>query len=830
MTTKNHYKLKGRFYLFIKYNFFFFLLIGIITIPISAQITINGSIVDKELKKSLSDVNVFIENTFEGTYSDRDGRFELVTYIQPPFNLILSSIGFKTSVIEIRSNQVNLVIELEKQSYNTNDIVITAKKRDQLMQSVPASISVIDKSFMDQTSKLNNVGDLTLYTPGFSGFNFGNQLYTIRGIGSDGYGMGLESSVGVFLDEIYTGRVTENSSLLDVERIEIIKGPQNTLFGRNASAGAISITTVKPKNRTEVGFTISLGNEGQKSTEYIFNLPLLKNLFLRVAGSYKYRDGLRIVTNQNNQQLSKVDLLANRLALRWRTDNLWTVDFSVEYQRENMGGWDIMNLNTDLGSSGDPFIREIELNRMNIFEIENTFSKIEAKKIISGNLYLKSLSAFRSSGQPFETDGDATPIFILDFLQQINQYNFTQELKLVGTNEKIDWLVTTNFSYENNIGVNSLLFDDHFIVGGVPISENMLGFEHSEFSVCDDISESIFGPCKSDVWESGEDELKSYSYALVGDMTYQMSSKSNVSFGMRISVDDKNFKSNLPLGNGITQQILGDNLLGPNSGGKDVLNQKTFIGYQPKFSLDYSLVDDLLIYGSYARGFKAGGFNNVSALSFDSETSNAFELGLKYLSKSGKFKLNSSIYYTDYNDLQDQTIGASSGLLVIDNATSVTSQGIEIESSFSVTEGFTIIGNTSLAQARYNMYVLGENDFSENSTPRSPDQSFSIISDYKRNLKSFGIISIRADYSYQSKVYFSRENLNALSQDGYGLFNANISLSGIFNGRINLTIYGHNLLDKNYIIQAEDPIGTGTNVLRSVPRLIGVKLNYNLIK
>ncbi|HEX9804628.1 MAG TPA: TonB-dependent receptor [Candidatus Dojkabacteria bacterium] len=797
--------------------------------PLLSQTTISGVITDKESGDSLPDVNIYIKDTNAGTVSGINGKFLMTVTKSPPFILVFSYVGYKSEEFQITENRVELDINLDKELIGSNQVIVTALRREEQLMEVPSSISVFNKDFINQTSILNNIGDLTLHSPGLSGFQISptNQLFTIRGIGSDIYGIGAESSVGVFLDDFYVGRVLAPVFFLDLERVEIIKGPQSTLFGRNTSAGAISLNSNKPRNKKEGILKFGIGNEGQKSTDYVLNLPLSNNFMFRLAGKYNYRDGVRKVINLNDRQLNGINLFANRLSFLLRAQNNWLFQFSLEYQRSDTEGWDYYSINTNLGSSGNPFDREIELSTKNDEYFESILSRLEINKILSENIYLKFMTGYRSWETSFFTDGDATPLFILDFYQPLDSKNFTQEIRLVGNHERLNWLIGSSF-YLEDINTNiSLIYDDHKIIGGIPINENELGFDHPSFILCDEISDMLLGPCLSEVREDNHNQGEYYSYNFFSDIYYKIGENIRISSGLRFSVDNKNFKSNLPFAPGLSATIIGDNLIGPNTGGNYIRNSKIFTGLQPRVSIDYIVEKKFMVYANYSRGYKAGGFNDASAILYNEESSNAFEIGLKSSINSDKIKLNAALYYTDYNDLQVQTIGDVSGILVTDNAAEVESKGIEVEASLNFDSGISITGNSAIGKARYKNYFVGNDDFSGNTPSRSPDFSYSLIAHYEKSIDDFGDLKCRLDYGYQSKIFFSRENLEALSQDGYGILNANISFNHLLNSKIEITLYGYNLLNKEYLLQAEDPLDTGPSVLRSVPRLLGVKVAYH---
>ncbi|HMB77946.1 MAG TPA: TonB-dependent receptor [Kiloniellaceae bacterium] len=799
-----------------------------------AQTTISGRVTDAATGDPVVGAHILVKDTVRGAVSDGEGVFHLATGQSLPLTLEVTCVGYGTREVVLEKADTALDIRLEPQVLMGNDIIVTAQRREQAVQQVPISVSVLDQQVIKETPVLDRGGDLALYTPGLAGNDASAtaSYFTIRGIGSNAFGIGLESSVGIFVDDMYAGRVTAMTAFLDIERIEVIKGPQNTLFGRNASAGVISVISNKPQNEKALQLSIGLGNEGQKEATYTANYPLTSNFYARLAGRTSFRDGVRTVTNQDNQQIQKLDLIANRLSFLYRPDPNWAFHLYLEHHLDDSGGIGLLNTNT-----GNPFERDIELSAQLVEEKQFFGARLQIDRFFSENLYLKSISGLRSLRFDSFIDADASPVYIMNFFGPESSTTFLQDLRLIGQRPRLDWLIAGSFFAESIDKDVSFVFDDHAVSRMFdPISENSLGFDHPAFSLCDDVSEELLGPCliqnREDIFSEGD----YLSYALYGNFTYALTDNLNASVGLRYTVDDKKFESRVPPGMGITQWRLGDNLLGPNTGNTTITERERWRGLQPRLALDYSPRENIMAYINYARGYKAGGFNLITAIPFDEENSNAFEVGVKSGFANGAYKVNVSGYYIDYTDLQVQDFVNT--LLVVDNAAAVESKGLEIETSASVQGGLSLMASASIGQARYRNYSVlvpdgspnpVEADFSGNTPDRSPDHTFSVIARYKRSLGKVGDLVARVDYAYQSRVYyFSRENREDLSQEGYGLVNAYVSLEKLWNGRLDVSVYGSNLTDQNYLIHTGDPLGSGANAVRGVPRLVGIKLGLDL--
>lgn len=792
-------------------------------------ITLSGEITDSESGEALSYASILLKGTYIGTTSDQNGNYSIVLNSPAPHTLLFSYIGYRTEeiVIDDISALQAIDVQLEVRPIGTNAIVITSQLREQELQEVPASVAVLDQSTISKIRVLDYPADLVAHTPGLSGnlLSVDSRL-TIRGIGSDAFGIGLESSIGIFVDDVYAGRVTSSFSFLDVERIEVIKGPQNTLFGRNASAGVISVISHKPRNNKSLEITTGLGNESQQDLKYVINYPLLKNLYARFAGRISKRAGVRTVANFDNQEIGKLDVLGNRFSLLYRPDNKSTLHFSIERIKDDVGAHGLYSRNPDLGVSGNVFDREIELNIESAASSELFSSRLQIDRVLSQNMLLKSVTGLRINNGGVVVDGDGSPINSLIFINNLHASTFSQDLRLIGANKNIDWLVAGNAFVEHIDNVQSMILDDFFWVGDTSVGENELGTSHPAFFICDDFSDSIFGACNQEAREDNPNDGTFNSYGVYGNLEWGLTANARLGIGLRYTIDHKKFVTSSALGNGVLHQVFANNIAGSYTVDEENVRTKTWKGLQPRIAFSYALKDNFMLFSSYARGYKAGGFNTITANPFDAETSNAFELGFKSETNNKRFKFNLSAYFTDYEDLQVQDL--LNAVITISNAAEVESQGIEFEAVSRPSKHLTFIANAAIGKARYNNYTVGSSDFSGNTTARSPDNTFSLIGQWNQPISNLGELVFRVDYNYQSKVYFSRENLEEVAQAGYGILNLYAGLENLLNDRLTIALVGHNLIDEAYLVHAEQALPFSITNIRSIPRLISMKASFRL--
>lgn len=785
-----------------------------------SQTTLSGKVTD-EFGEAIPGVNIIIKDTYTGTITDFEGAFKLNVSHAPPLVLIFSYIGFQTQELSITGNDSNINIQMVEQAFKANEVTVTAQLREQALQDVPMSVGVITEKFIARANEIDDPGDLVGYIPGLSGKNYssGGAWYSIRGISTNAFGIGSETSVGIFQDGVYNGRATVAATgFFDVERVEVLKGPQGTLFGRNASGGVISIHSKKPGLNKEIFLSSQVGNWGQLGGNWVLNYPLSNSLSVRYSGRHEKRNGVREVSNFNGHQAGAKDVLANRLSFLWRPSDKFNAWLKLENQNIEGGGYAVKSTVTDFGTTSGIFDRAYEV------DVKpgdgNNFSAANLKLtwILNDNLSLNSITGYSKNDQHFFYDLDGTITNIASFNNPNDFTNFLEELRLNGKSDKLDWMLAASIFKEDINMLSEVTSNDY---ATIPAFLGAFGLGN----YCEENPEACNEYANEKAYHTGN-----YTgYSVYGNLTYKLTSRFNTTLGLRYSNDVKKFTADMALGKGAFYDLAQANILGaPGQFSKN----KSWGAFQPRLALDYKLSENTMIYGGYAKGFKSGGFNDITAESFEAETNNAFEIGMKSSFSNGRGRLNLSLYTQDYQNLQVESI--VNGVIQVSNAGNVLSQGLEIETNFSFLQGFDLTANFAFNNAEYKNYVVPDSndptktlDFSGKIPNRSPKTQATLIAQYAKEMGAGKTFVIRTDYAYQSKEFYDRENSDIHSQDAYGLINANIGFEGMWNGLVNLSVFGTNLTDKNYIVMAEDPLATGTIYLPGLPRLIGLKLAFN---
>lgn len=797
-----------------------FLAALLFTFSLGAQNTISGTVFSGKDGTPLPWASVQIEGSFTGVESDDEGAFSISTEAPYPFELSISYLGYRTQNILVKEDQADLQVTLEVQTFFSNEIIVAAQLRDQILQDVPVSVSAVNREFIERSAELDDPGDLIPYIAGFSGMNFSSNgsTYTMRGINTNSFGLGADPKVAVFHDGAYNGRIQiAGRGFFDVERVEILKGPQSSLYGRNATAGTIGIYSNKPQFEKDLDLGLKGGNWGQLQLVYMLNLPLSNKLSLRFAGRRDTRNGTITVVNQDNHEMGKKDIYANRLSLLWKPENSFNATLKIEHQKTEGGGVPLRSTNTDFGAPAEMYAREINLDSRPFDDNEFLTTTLNTNWVINDHLALQTISAFNKNDQTFLGDFDGLPTSILKIGNPNNFTNFIQDIRLTNKSDKIDWLIAASYFTEDAAFDVDFISHDDFII---PL---FFGFsDPSFFTFCEG------NPDCREFNELNENDIDNRSLALYSDFNYKVNDQLFFTLGIRYTRDTKDFTTTLSPGNGAFHSLGGFNIQGPVG---TTQGKESWSALQPRVILGYNIKEDIMAYASYNRGYLSGGLNNFTARTFDKETNDAYEVGLKSTLNDNKVKLNITAYNIDYNDLQVEVLNL--GVTEIQNAAQVSTRGIELESSFQLSEEFDLIANVGLNDSKYEDYMVPNSfnpneilDFSGNIPDRSPRTQLSFIGQYTKQLKGKELF-VRGDYSYQSKQYFDRSNDEEIAQDGFGLVNLTAGLGGLLDNRLELSIYAYNLFDQNFSVLSTRSFEGGYTIIPGAPRLFGISMRFS---
>jgi iron complex outermembrane receptor protein len=694
------------------------------------------------------------------------------------------------------------------------EIVVTAQLREQSLQDVPISIKALGAAEIAD-KKIDDIGDIMFEVPGLSVYSFlPSQVNpSIRGAWSLNDAPGVEQSVAMFMDGVYIGQTGFFSvDLFDIERIEVLKGPQGTLFGRNATGGALNVITSNPPDAFDATFEGTVGNYGQRDLQGIVGGALSDSLSGQIAFSSKNSDGF--YTNIiDGRDVEAQDRFGVRGKLRYDINDAVDVVLSAEHLRDKMQG-------TAFKLTGDPlpyigteaFGTNDKVTLDFLGGLDNETWAYTATITGDTNIgTITSITGYRESDNHVAADPDGTDVVEFEVLDDDQIEQFSQELRLAGQANNIHYVGGLYFVTIEHERVQNRLFD------GAPGS----------------LFEIALWP--EPVLEVDGQDIETKSYAAYGEITYAFDGGLSLTGGIRYTNDDKTGTSFCSSG--------GPLLLCP-SPALTVSHDGSWDAVTPRFVAQYEFSDDFMAYGSISRGFKSGGFplnifNPDPQEDFKPEYADNYEVGIKSRLWDQRLQMNLAIFRTDFTDLQVLEIDSSTGQTFAANAGEAETQGVELDLNVAVTNAFYVYGNYSYLDSEYKSLQLEGGDFSGNKTPLTPEHSFNVGAEYTWNLPGgAGEVAMRANVLYKSRYFISVDNNP----------NRTAKLDNIVNAGINYTtpgerwefsLWGKNLTDKRtfwitsdrglFIQEADDFFaGAQTWTVRyTEPRTWGATVRWN---
>lgn len=716
------------------------------------------------------------------------------------------------------------------------EVIVTAQKREQSLLEVPISVSVFSSEFVME-SRIESLTDLKWYAPGLSGEDLGSVTgtYAIRGISSNTFNVGSEPSVGVFIDDIYTGQNTSASAgIFDVERVEVIKGPQGTLFGRNTSAGAVSIVSRKPGKTLASQAELSVGDFGQFDAFIGVDVPLSDTAGLRIAAKHSEGEGDNFNTI-THQITDSIETNQGRISLLADPSDDVRIHLTADFESMDNEGpaYEYLDPYGYFGGPNDPYDGVWASDLYSFESRENWGLMGRVDWSLRDDLTFTSISGYRDVDVDGAFDVDGTALFIFNYFLPKEISHFSQDFRLNGSSGKIDWMVGASYYEEQANTAVAVTYNEYNMIGGIVIPADAYGpgIPEAPVTICDGVTDiAFFGvTCSDYVFEPNIVDGNSRSVAGYFDLTWHASDALDVIFGTRYTYDKKKYLLALPPSYSLLAIWQGQlTSIGTATPDGPVEKNDSWNGLQPRLSVNYTVNDNASIYGSIGRGYKAGGFavQNVYEPGFDEETSWSYEIGTKSLLWDGRGMLNAAVYYYDYDDMQ---VDIQSALpYVTRNASKVEGYGIEADLTVEPADGFRLIMAGSLMRAECNDCVLlgsdgAPNDASGNPMARAPEVQLSLVANYDLPISDNLVMQLQGSAAYESEQYFTLFKEENKKGDAYTLV---FLRAGIRNAADtwSVSIYAKNLFDEEYLIDQQDYIGFGTQNYRGQGRRLGVTL------
>jgi iron complex outermembrane receptor protein len=719
---------------------------------------VRGTVTDSE-GEALTGASVVVEgqDVTRGEAADGQGRFRLEGIPAGTYTLQVSFVGYVPSRQQVtiragETTQANVVLELSVEAIP--EVVVTSQNRPQSLQDVPISATAFTSAQLEEF-RVQEIEDYVGLSPNLtfeSDGNRGSTDLTIRGVSNLG---GQTNAFGVYVDGLNVSpalsRSGINPSLLDVKRIEVLRGPQGTHFGRNTIGGAISITTVKPNATPFYEIGAEYGSFNTIGTHGTANVPLTDDLFVRANAFYEHSDGfiddLGPADNTNDR-----DEWGGRLALRYVPTESLTLDATVTRSQFNQGyatklpNGTVNPALTELGitepiNEGQGFFPENDdqISTDHPFESELTNTRLVGR----GEYATETFSVISITGlvqyeffRDADEDNTSQDAIIRDVTDELSA--FSQELRIQSRDEAtFTWLLGGNYAYDvSNIDVNAFFGEDFELAPILP------------------------GP-KPFQFDKGRTERTTESIGLFGEVGTTLWERLDLLAGLRYTHDDVTSEDESELFALVLDPA------DPNFPGqsleRDTEGSISFDDVSPRFAATYRITETTNVYATVARGYKAGGFNENQLRgnpTFDEESLWNYELGLKSHVFNRRLRVNVTAFWMDWTDLQVNTVDFTTGTAVFDtqNAAEADNAGVEAEVLAFPVEGLKIGGGLGYLDATFDSFpnanVNGEQvDLSGEPLLRAPEWTANGMARYERLLSGGVSGFVQGQVTYTGQHY-----------------------------------------------------------------------------
>lgn len=731
-------------------------------------------------------------------------------------------------------------VQAQDRALALEEIIVTARKREENVQSVPVAVTALSAAEL-QRSSLRDLRDLTPYVPNLlvdkvSALQ-GGAAFAIRGVSYQEIDKSLDPGIGVLLDEVYlgtnAGQILEN---FDLERVEVLRGPQGTLFGKNTIGGAIAVFRTAPTRELGGKVQGTVGDYGRQDIRGLVNLPMTANGGAKLWASKLKSDGyIRNTTFGDDVGGQNTRNAGVTLAYSFTED--FDLEFSYERteDKSDVGAWandnkyfneypyplpdgtpaDLAGL-LPFATPGTPYTGSlvgfrdfdpgsdkdhVSQNARNDGDTNQDYYNLTLDYSM-GDWFVRAITGYINRNEYARLEYDANSIPFLDVEGNTDYQQFSQELRLNGSIGDVELTSGLYYWYSD--------YDAHSVTND--LFEWLAGFPDGSVGT---------------ISQHGETE----SYAAFTSADWSVTEKLTLSAGIRYTWEEKTLE---PVGQ---QFFLADGTpISP-----DPLRPKAdkdWDKWSPRVGAQYQFTDDLMAYTSYSQGFKSGGFFGRITLaettenlrSFEPEEVDTYEIGVKSTWWDQRLRANAAIFTSDYTDKQEEIIVADSGGnvdTVVANASDATMEGVELEVSALLYEGLTVFVQGGYLNAEYDEFISGVPnlpvDASVLDMRNAPEYTFGSGVNYVRSVFGHSQVSLDLTYNWRDSYESIFDNDPLGKVDAGGFWNANIDFG--YKEMVTVSVYGRNLGDERYNRTVSiPPISTFSQW--NEPRNYGVRVTY----
>lgn len=691
------------------------------------------------------------------------------------------------------------------------DIVVTAQRVEENLQDVPIAVSAYSEEEL-WVNRMNSMVDIAQRTPSFTAteVNPGEPNLSIRGIGTEGINSnaGGDASVALFVDGVYIGRGgAAPLDLYDLQRVEVLRGPQGTLFGKNVVGGAVNLTTRKPAFDDDfVEMAGTFGNYDRIEVLGRFNRQFSSSFAVSGAVSSRQRDGYTYNETTGNH-VDDEKMAGGRLSFRYMPNDDLDIVVTIDHLNQDQRGQPRDNV-CDSSFQGGVHCVGVNPNTRRVNAFDDGYLNRDVTGISANIDYetqwgtFTSVTAYRtadySHADPFFSNPINPPA-------QIESYNENKE--------DID-----QFSQEFRLSFDAM---DERLRGVVGL------YYLSEHNKRDEILVQTFPVPAVSGTGSFPQDVDASSYAVFGQLNYDLTEKLTLSAGARMTWEKKDADLAGVL-------VSGPGMPPPLAEEYSISDDKSWDAFTPRFAASYRFTDDVMAYASASRGFKSGGYQGTAGTAasaetpYDPEFAWSYEVGTKTQWLDDSLRVNIAAFYIDYEDLQVSQL-VPLCCVVIGNAATAEIKGVEIEAIYRPMPGLDINASYSWLDAEFDSFASGATaDNSGNTLPRAPENKYNLGAQYEWSIGDLGTVMARVDWTHQSEIFFEASNTPLEVQKAYDVIDARLALRA-HDDSWELAFWGKNLDDeliKTHIV-AFAPFQQQLNLYQP-PRTYGATVRFRM--
>ncbi len=730
------------------------------------------------------------------------------------------------------------------QSFEIEEVTVTAQKRAESLQDVPISVSALGSSDLEglklraSTEIAAQVPNLQISTP----YGDAMPMFSMRGISMSDFSLNQSSPVAIYVDEVFRGNpAIQGVQMFDLERVEVLRGPQGTLYGKNTTGGAVNFITKAPTHETEGYLNVGLGDFDRKELQGAYQTSLIDNvLSVRAAGTWTEADGYNENKLVGQKDLNAIDEWGARITFSYTpTDDLEMIlriassdqtptNFVQIADNIPAGGLGVGGIGFTGYNRAGLDKNEVEVDYAKAREVETDAISLTINYDLSEALTLTSITSWDDGRFYNPEDVDGSPNDVVHLTYESEMIQWAQDFRITSNLDGPFNFITGLYLSKDEIKATNQI--DLFHVFAADTTDAGFGAPDGAIDAADCVAAigvGAFDGCT----QYNKYTQERNSIAAYFNSTYDINEALTLNFGLRYTEDETkmsdfsadvrglepgNVDNAYAYGLGIRESDLAD----------DSFTDREWSG---KVGLDYTTEEGTLLYASYSKGYRSGAFNGSAFLYpsdvsiVDPETLDAYEVGFKSQILDNTVQLNGAVFYYEYSDQQFLNVDSTTAAQTLVSIESSTIAGAELELTARPLEQLMLKAGVGWLDTKVDKGTLAGINLKGKELLAAPELNLNISADYDIDLGDTGVITLHADASFVDKQHFDIFNTESIKGDDYWLSNARIAFEPS-DSSYTLAAWIKNIEDKNYTTQAIAFPDFGFDYFQlGAPRSIGVE-------